>query len=117
MSDPAIEAAQRAFGDDVVEVDLYRHQPVLSMNDGSIKGCQCSDDVFYKSHEDWGTHLAEVCAVHMANAAREALKPLRESMNVLRETYVGTCGVMSPGVNRVLEELEPLAFATEELAR
>lgn len=78
MSDPAVEAAHRALGDDVVELDMYRHQPVLSMEDGRIMGCQCMDRVFYKDHEDWGSHLAEVCEPRMTDAAREALKPIRE---------------------------------------
>ena len=45
---------------EALEQELYQHQPVLSMKDGSIAGCQCMDRVFYKAVEDWGTHLAEV---------------------------------------------------------
>ncbi|AWN03527.1 hypothetical protein PBI_HYPERION_9 [Microbacterium phage Hyperion] len=41
------------------EHEMFRHQPVLSMSDGSIAGCQCLDRVFVKG-EDWGTHLATV---------------------------------------------------------
>lgn len=41
------------------EQEMFRHQPVLSMADGSIAGCQCLDRVFAKG-EDWGTHLAIV---------------------------------------------------------
>lgn len=41
------------------EQEMFRHQPVLSMADGSIAGCQCLDRVFTKG-EDWGTHLAIV---------------------------------------------------------
>jgi len=43
-----------------LEQELFKHQPVLSMTDGSIAGCLCMDRVFYKRTEDWGTHLAEV---------------------------------------------------------
>lgn len=42
------------------EQEMFRHQPVLSMADGSIAGCQCLDRVFVKGREDWGTHLASV---------------------------------------------------------
>jgi hypothetical protein len=45
---------------EALEQELFKHQPVLSMTDGSIAGCQCMDRVFYKRTEDWGTHLAEV---------------------------------------------------------
>lgn len=46
---------------EALEQELYQHQPVLSMVDGSIAGCQCMDRVFYRATaEDWGTHLAEV---------------------------------------------------------
>ena len=45
---------------DSLEQELFKHQPVLSMRDGSIAGCQCLDRVFHKDTEDWGTHLAEV---------------------------------------------------------
>lgn len=41
------------------EQEMFRHQPVLSMADGSIAGCQCLDRVFVKG-EDWGTHLATI---------------------------------------------------------
>lgn len=50
-TDPAFEA---------LEQELWKHQPVLSMEDGSIRGCQCLDRVFLRGREDWGTHLAEV---------------------------------------------------------
>lgn len=77
--DPAVDAAQRAWVDrDAVENDLHRHQPILSIKDGSIAGCQCMDRVFYRGHEDWGSHLAEVCGDHMEAAAREALAPIKE---------------------------------------
>lgn len=42
------------------EQEMFRHQPVLSMRDGSIAGCQCLDRVFVKGREDWGTHLATI---------------------------------------------------------
>lgn len=45
---------------DSLEQELFKHQPVLSMRDGSIAGCQCLDRVFHKDAEVWGTHLAEV---------------------------------------------------------
>lgn len=45
---------------EALEQELFKHQPVLSMRDGSIAGCQCMDRVFSKRTEDWGTHLAEV---------------------------------------------------------
>lgn len=45
---------------DSLEQELFKHQPVLSMREGSIAGCQCLDRVFHKDTEDWGTHLAEV---------------------------------------------------------
>lgn len=45
---------------EALEQDLFKHQPLLSMSDGSIAGCQCMDRVFHKRTEDWGTHLAEV---------------------------------------------------------
>lgn len=43
-----------------LEQELFKHQPVLSMRDGHIAGCQCMDRVFQERTEDWGTHLAEV---------------------------------------------------------
>tara|TARA_Y100001973_G_scaffold103735_1_gene171683 strand:+ start:2545 stop:3015 length:471 start_codon:yes stop_codon:yes gene_type:complete len=77
-ADPAVEAAQRAWVDrDAAENDLHRHQPVLSIMDGSIRGCQCSDRVFYRGREDWGSHLAGVCSGYMVAGAREALAPVR----------------------------------------
>lgn len=42
------------------EQEMFRHQPVLSMHDGSIAGCQCLNRVFVKGREDWGTHLATI---------------------------------------------------------
>lgn len=45
---------------EALEQELFKHQPVLSMTDGSIAGCQCMDRVFRKRTEDWGTHLAEI---------------------------------------------------------
>jgi hypothetical protein len=55
-----------------LEEELYQHQPVLSIADGSIAGCQCMDRVFYKPAEDWGTHLAEVFrAVRLPDATAD----------------------------------------------
>lgn len=48
------------------EQEMFRHQPVLSMADGSIAGCQCLDRVFVKGREDWGTHLASVITSRLA---------------------------------------------------
>ena len=45
---------------EAIEQELFKHQPLLSMQDGSIRGCKCMDRVFYNQAEDWGTHLAEV---------------------------------------------------------
>lgn len=45
---------------EAIEQELFKHQPVLSMQDGSIRGCKCMDRVFLTKTEDWGTHLAEV---------------------------------------------------------
>lgn len=45
---------------EAIEQELFKHQPLLSMQDGSIRGCKCMDRVFYNQTEDWGTHLAEV---------------------------------------------------------
>ncbi|MBW1639256.1 hypothetical protein G3H63_09250 [Microbacterium resistens] len=45
---------------EALEQELFKHQPVLSMQDGGIAGCRCMDRVFHKRTEDWGTHLAEV---------------------------------------------------------
>lgn len=47
------------------EQEMFRHQPVLSMADGSIAGCQCLDRVFLKGREDWGTHLASVITARL----------------------------------------------------
>lgn len=61
----ALEARKPSEGDrtpefEANEQELFKHQPVLSMDDGSIRGCQCMDRVFCRKTEDWGTHLAEV---------------------------------------------------------
>jgi len=45
---------------EAIEQELFKHQPLLSMQDGSIRGCKCMDRVFVTKTEDWGTHLAEV---------------------------------------------------------
>jgi hypothetical protein len=45
---------------EVLEQKLFKHQPVMSMRDGGIVGCQCLDRVFVAKSEDWGTHLADV---------------------------------------------------------
>jgi hypothetical protein len=47
------------------EQEMFRHQPVLSMADGSIAGCQCLDRVFVNGREDWGTHLASVITARL----------------------------------------------------
>jgi hypothetical protein len=62
VTDPAFEA---------LEQKLWKHQPVLSMEDGSIRGCQCLDRVFHRGTEDWGTHLAEVFQALSRAAAPE----------------------------------------------
>lgn len=61
-TDPAFEAWEQ---------ELWKHQPVLSMEDGSIRGCQCLDRVFYRGTEDWGTHLAGVFRALSRAAAHE----------------------------------------------
>ncbi len=66
VTDPAFEA---------LEQKLWKHQPVLSMEDGSIRGCQCLDRVFYRGTEDWGTHLAEVFKALSRAAAPEPELP------------------------------------------
>jgi hypothetical protein len=78
VTDPAIEAAQRAWDRVDLEIELERHQPVVRMDDGRIGGCQCMDRVFYLGREDWSTHLADVVEQHALSAAREALAPLRK---------------------------------------
>jgi len=52
---------------EAIEQELFKHQPVLSMSDGHIAGCQCLDRVFQTRTEDWGTHLAEVFEHHNAS--------------------------------------------------
>ncbi|MBP5800757.1 hypothetical protein J2D78_01540 [Microbacterium maritypicum] len=47
------------------EQEMFRHQPVLSMTDGAIAGCQCLDRVFAKGREDWGKHLASVITARL----------------------------------------------------
>lgn len=47
------------------EQEMFRHQPVLSMADGSVAGCQCLDRVFVKGREDWGSHLAAVITARL----------------------------------------------------
>ncbi|GAA1149341.1 hypothetical protein F6W69_10560 [Microbacterium oxydans] len=49
------------------EQEMFRHQPVLSMADGSIAGCQCLDRVFVKGREDWGTHLASIVTSRLSH--------------------------------------------------
>ena len=61
----ALEARQPTVNDrtpefEAIEQELFKHQPLLSMQDGSIRGCKCMDRVFVTKTEDWGTHLAEV---------------------------------------------------------
>ncbi len=121
MSDPAVEAVRRAWGDrDAAENELHRHQPILSMEDGSIAGCQCMDRVFYRGGEDWGSHLAEVCNGYMEAAAREALKPIRELIDELSPAEGG--GEMSAprtdyadGIDYVLARLKALVYSADEL--
>jgi len=43
-----------------MEIEFEKHQPILSMRDGSIAGCQCMDRIFYREHESWGAHLLAV---------------------------------------------------------
>lgn len=65
-NEPTPEPVQGEPNDDrtpefeAIEQELFKHQPLLSMQDGSIRGCKCMDRVFVTKTEDWGTHLAEV---------------------------------------------------------
>jgi hypothetical protein len=45
---------------EILELEIGKHIPVLSVEDGSIRGCQCMDRVFYRHTEDWPSHLADV---------------------------------------------------------
>lgn len=54
------------------EQEMFRHRPVVSMEDGRIAGCQCLDRVFVKDREDWGTHLALVITSRLALSAHPA---------------------------------------------
>lgn len=56
---------------------MFRHQPVLSMADGSIAGCLCLDRVFAKGREDWGTHLASIIT---ARLEPQALLSIRDDI-------------------------------------
>ena len=74
------EIAERAAGTDdfdVWEQVMFPHQPVLSMRDGSIAGCQCLDRVFIKGKEDWGTHLAMVVTERLAERDSALVERLR----------------------------------------
>ena len=51
-----------------LEIEMERHQPILSMKDGSIRGCQCMDRVFHREHESWGSHLADVALAAVLSA-------------------------------------------------
>lgn len=47
------------------EQAMWVHQPVLSIHDGGIVGCQCLDRVFVKGKEDWGSHLASIITARL----------------------------------------------------
>ena len=74
---------------EAIEQELFKHQPLLSMQDGSIRGCKCMDRVFVTKTEDWGTHLAEVFTrlsrATVPDAATE--EPSREWLEDVAETH------------------------------
>lgn len=65
----AAKAEPQAIDRELLEIEMWRHQPVLSMQDGSTRGCQCSDSVFVNEVEDWGSHLAAVVIAHLSAAS------------------------------------------------
>lgn len=71
------------------EQEMFRHQPVLSMQDGSIAGCQCLDRVFVKGREDWGTHLASVITARIPrpqdNSERRAAYQREHRAELMRQ--------------------------------
>jgi hypothetical protein len=63
------------------EQELFRHQPVVSRENGQIIGCQCLDRSFQPSAEDWGTHLALVMrSLTPHPPTREQIKAVREAV-------------------------------------
>ncbi len=68
---------------EVLEQELFKHQPVLSMEDGSIRGCQCLDRVFHRGTEDWGTHLAEVFENLSRTTSPDAATELERAHNLV----------------------------------
>lgn len=65
-------APVRDIGETIdMEIEFERHQPVLSMRDGSVAGCQCMDRVFYREYETWGSHLLGVAEAVLGVPAKE----------------------------------------------
>ncbi len=77
---------------EALEQELFKHQPVLSMHDGSIAGCQCMDRVFVRKSEDWGTHLASVFFDLLAAHDREVRE---ECAKVAENIYFGNAPAFS----------------------
>lgn len=45
---------------EVIEEEMFKHSPILSMHDGHRAGCSCMDRVFIRGTESWEQHMADV---------------------------------------------------------
>lgn len=86
---------------EVVEIEFARHEPVLSMRDGHIAGCQCMDRVFYSKTEDWGAHLADVHASLLAEHDREVTA---RAVDTFEDLYFGGAGQTREWVAKIARE-------------
>lgn len=80
------------------EQEMFRHQPVLSMADGSIAGCQCLDRVFVKG-EDWGTHLATIITSRITAEPQGEPSDAQETVRRLKAAGVGAYMILAAVTN------------------
>jgi hypothetical protein len=79
-----------APGHEVLELEMGKHVPVLSFEDGSIRGCQCMDRVFYRHTEDWSSHLADVVlSTSAVSRLRSVTAELAKRLPELLDEYDG----------------------------
>lgn len=80
------------------EQEMFRHQPVLSMHDGGIAGCQCLDRVFVKGREDWGTHLAQIITARLRALSSHPTEETVTTVEELDALPVGSFVISASGV-------------------